>query len=815
MGRPLLEPARMTDTPEDPPDTSKVRKDADMAHDEDHKDDCPQTPSDDTSSETPKENLVHFNPWRDFNDAAPQIDVFGDEPDPGRIAEFMDVVFGYCDGLIPVRSFIDKGQGFDGRPHNIWIEADSSVADKMTTFANWAAREGAAVYVIPGTVAEPGQAKADDVQQMQTVVVDIDTGDIAAKRAHLERHLGPPSMVVESGGVTPEGQHKAHVWWKLTEPAEGSDIARVTRLRGDIAAKAGGDMHFRSAHQPIRVAGSVYYKNTLKTQVRIVALKAEMERDLGEFTEAVTDMPPAPGVSLQPDFAAPDKPAVDDVLVTPVRESAQDDWSRFEGASAAIGYFIRMVHEGRMSKDEGWEGICGYNAAMLRPQWTVERLKRESERLWARHVDKYGPPLVRLDSAAPVPDEMPAFTLGALLDDTSPMPEDIIAPRVLTPGGLLVLGGAPKVGKSDLLISWLVHMAAGQPFLGFTPPRPLRIFYLQAEIQYHYLRERLRQIALPPEVLAAARDTFVATPKLKMLLDAEGSMQVATAVRRAFPDAPPDILCVDPIRNLFDGGPDGGGENDNTAMMFFLKDRVEVLRDHIDPDCGVILVHHTRKLSKHQVKEDPFLALSGASALRGFYTTGLILHRPDEENPQRKLEIELRNGPALEPKIVDKVNGEWVELNPMNERLVRQETGAKHDAERDRKRDVILRLLFDEAAEGRVYTSTQFGAGFENQHGLGSEFTIRQRINVLASKGFVKFRRDLAEHGFPATKSHFGYLCVEGMRFGRDPVVDPETGEVLAEGELVLPSHFKCPHSGRAREVENPAVWVFPEGVDE
>ena len=24
------------------------------------------------------------------------------------------------------------------------------------------------------------------------------------------------------------------------------------------------------------------------------------------------------------------------------------------------------------------------------------------------------------------------------------------------------------------------------------------------------------------------------------------------------------------------GGPDGGGENDNTAMMFFLKDRVEV-----------------------------------------------------------------------------------------------------------------------------------------------------------------------------------------------------------------------------------------------
>ncbi len=799
----------MTDEPSDPSDP-----DQDTAM------------RDDTTPETPKENIVHFNPWRDFNDAAPQIEVFGDEPDPAQIAQFMQVVFGYCDGLIPVRSFIDKGQGLEnskesraahggGRPHNIWLEADQAAPEKMATFATWASREGAAVYVIPGTVAASGQAKAAEILQMQTIVVDLDTGDIAAKRAHLERHLGAPTMVVESGGVTPEGQRKAHVWWTLTEPAEGDDILRLTRLRGDIAAKVGGDMHFRSAHQPIRVAGSVYYKNSLKTQVRIVELNAAHERDLAEFIEAVTDMPPAPGVSLQPEFSHPDKPAMDDVLVTPVREGAQDDWSRFEGASAAIGHFIRMVHEGRMTKVEGWEGICGYNAAMLRPQWPVERLKRESERLWERHVEKYGPPLIRLDSGAPGPVEMPAFTLGALLDDQSPMPEDIIAPRVLTPGGLLVLGGAPKVGKSDLLISWLVHMAAGVPFLGFTPPRPLRIFYLQAEIQYHYLRERLKQIALPPEVLAAARDTFVATPKLKMLLDNEGSVRVARAVQTAFPEAPPDILCVDPIRNLFDGGPPnsngGGGENDNTAMMFFLKERVEVLRDHIDPDCGVILIHHTKKLSKQQVKDDPFLALSGASALRGFYTSGLILHRPDEEAPERKLEIELRNGPALPPKLIDKVGGEWIEINPMNERLVRKEVGAKHDAERDRKRDVILSILIDEAAEGKLYTSTQFREAFENQRGLGSQFTIRDRINVLATKGHIRFLRDGTQFGHTVVRSRFGYLCAEGMVFGRKGRVDPETGEVLDSVIPVVPSHYKSPSNGQCMDLEDPSDWSIRE----
>jgi hypothetical protein len=323
----------------------------------------------------------------------------------------------------------------------------------------------------------------------------------------------------------------------------------------------------------------------------------------------------------------------------------------------------------------------------------------------------------------------------------------------------------------------------------------------------------MQQIGLPPELIAAARDNLIVTPKLRMLLDAEGSARVAEAIKAAFPDEALDILCIDPIRNLFDGGPDGGGENDNAAMMFFLKDRVEVLRDHVNPDCGVILVHHTKKLSKHQVKEDPFLALSGASALRGFYTTGLILHRPEEDSTQRRLEIELRNGPALPAKLVDKVKGKWVEINPMNERLVRPEVGAKHDAERDRKRDVILSILLEEAAEGRLYTINQFAEAFENKGGLGGKDTIRDRIAVQATKGAIKFIRDGAPYGLGPSRSRFGYLCVEGMVMPTDGEdVDPATGEVTPASFAVLPTHYKSPQTGALLEVENPHVWVYPEG---
>lgn len=773
------------------------------------------------------DNIIHFNPWNDFNDAvfaghdAPLDDPFGVEPDAAQIATFLDVVFGYCEGLIPVRGFVDKGQGKDGKPHNIWIDADDTASEKLATFANWAAREGAAVYVIPGTVTEPGQAKSADVQQMQAIIVDLDAGDIPVKLEHLVRHLGQPTLIIESGGRTPDGATKLHVWWKLTEPAEGDDLARLCALRGEIAIKVGGDTHFRSAHQPIRVAGSVYHKGGFQRLVQIREHNA-VEVDLEDFVELVADMPAIPGVGMEPTPETPDKPALGSVLTTPVNEGGTDGWTRFEGASAAIGHFIRMVHEGRMSPDEGWEAICGYNAAMLRPSWSEDRLKAEADRLWAKHVGKNGPPLLRAENVVHAP-EMSAFTLGELLDDTTPMPDDIIAPRVLTPGGLLVLGGAPKVGKSDFLISWLVHMAAGVPFLrcerceGFTPPRPLRVFYLQAEIQYHYLRERLRQIALPPDVIAAARDTFVATPKLKLLLDEQGTALAAAAVQQAFPNDPVDILCIDPIRNVFDGGPDGGGENDNGAMMFFLRDRIEVLREVVNPDCGVILVHHTKKLGKHQVKEDPFLALSGASSLRGFYTSGIIMHRPDEEASERKLEIELRNGPALPSKLIDKVKGQWVELNPMNERLVRKDVGAKHDAERDRKGDVILQMIAEQAARGKMFTPTQFAAKFENKGSLGGQTSIRERLRVLATKGHVKFLRgDPADElGLKTVRAKFGYLCAKDMLFKTDlEVVDAQTGEVSPGFAKVRPSDFMCPETGARLPVENPEVWVDQDGGD-
>ena len=81
-----------------------------------------------------------------------------------------------------------------------------------------------------------------------------------------------------------------------------------------------------------------------------------------------------------------------------------------------------------------------------------------------------------------------------------------------------------------------------------------------------------------------------------------------SAMLDAFDGHPPDIIVIDPIRNVFDGG-DAGGENDNGAMMFFLSQRVDPIRQAVNPDAGVILAHHTRKLNKKQFEEDPLCPL--------------------------------------------------------------------------------------------------------------------------------------------------------------------------------------------------------------
>jgi phage/plasmid primase-like uncharacterized protein len=321
-----------------------------------------------------------------------------------------------------------------------------------------------------------------------------------------------------------------------------------------------------------------------------------------------------------------------------------------------------------------------------------------------------------------------AFSLAHYLDDKTKAPDDLISPRVLVPNGMCLFGGAPKVGKSDFILSWLMHMAAGVEFMGMKPARPLRVFYLQAEIGYHYIKERIAQVDIERRSIDVARGNMVITPRMRMLLDADGVVKVGNAIKAM---GGCDIIAIDPLRNVFDGE----SENDNAEMIKFLVGRVEALRAYSGGDAGIIMAHHTKKVAKDELAIDPFLAFSGASSLRGFYNTGMMMYRPDEQVSERVLAFELRDGKPLPNMHLDKIEGRWLIIPKEQSRVAHESTGKKNDNERARKVHVVCEQVRAGIERGDFYTRRGLSELLAGRFDLGSSATINRMLGEMIAQG--------------------------------------------------------------------------------
>lgn len=70
---------------------------------------------------------------------------------------------------------------------------------------------------------------------------------------------------------------------------------------------------------------------------------------------------------------------------------------------------------------------------------------------------------------------------------------------------------------------------------------------------------------------------------------------------------------------------------------------------------------------------------------------------------------------------------------------------------------------------------------------------------------------DGTQFGHSAVRSRFGYLCAEGMVFGREGRIDPETWEVLDSVFPVVPSHYKSPSNEKCMNLADPFDWSTRE----
>ena len=339
---------------------------------------------------------------------APQIDT-------EMIATFVDIVFGYLDGPVPVRLLAETGT--PTQPPRAFTRPCSSLARDLIAPAEAARQSSRAVYVVPGTV-DPGRSgKAEDIQSTGVVLIDLDDGDIAQKRAHLEHYLGHASVAVASGGHTEDGQEKLHLYWRLTEAAEGPDLERVRMLRERIAALVAGDSSFKSLHQPIRVAGTIHGKNGRQALARIKAITAA-EYELSDLVERVANMPPIAGYkgpSLNLDVGKKG-PRAADLTTRTIRAGSVDEVTRFEALSKVIGHWLRNARLGHCGIDAAWRAVVDYNAASISPPWDEERLRREFDALKRRDLETHALPARPADPQQPA-TQFSDDTLAALFVD--------------------------------------------------------------------------------------------------------------------------------------------------------------------------------------------------------------------------------------------------------------------------------------------------------------------------------------------------------------------------------------------------------------
>ena len=196
----------------------------------------------------------------------------------------------------------------------------------------------------------------------------------------------------------------------------------------------------------------------------------------------------------------------------------------------------------------------------------------------------------------------------------------------LIPEGLHILAGAPKIGKSFLVLQMAYQVSMGAPFLGFSS-RQGTVLYLALEDTYERLQKRLAQMTEQDSehlILSVFSET----------LD-EGLLERLTDFWGEHADTV--LVIIDTLQRVRGRTPDNGSyaaDYDTLARLKEFSDTFGVT---------VLVVHHTRK----EGAEDVFNTISGTNGLMGAADGALLLHKDKRTASDAVLEVVRRDQPQL------------------------------------------------------------------------------------------------------------------------------------------------------------------------
>lgn len=533
-----------------------------------------------------------------------------------------------------------------------------------------------------------GRAQDSDAYALTCAYVDLD--DPGAAGAAKEVYgLDKPTFIVLTGRAP---HVRAQMWWRLEEPIQNTDWWPGL-LRG-IAAKMGGDSTVTNPSRIMRLAGSIAWP--VKEGRTIELTSIARLREPGPSAYAIEHLAHVfPAVADSSISAAPANitHTTNSLGLADKVMDGREAYMRDTIAACLVEYIgtTGAAPNAQELYDLAWpqyERKVDLTRAGRGPEefaekcaYTIKRFERGeihgAETLeaavaaYARKERARAEAGISPQNAAPLPQPaiqnsaIKTASFYALLTENVIEEPDYIEPGFAGPGNFVLIAGPPKAQKSFLLQEMLVSCATGTPFLmnTFTVVRPLRVFYLQAEMNRKLLRKRAREFSmLSPDERELLKTNLIVSERFHMILNEDGVKTAIATIREAFPNNPPDIIAVDPLANVFDQE----NENDNAQLMRFLTARIEAVRQAINPMAAVVMVHHATKRSAEDMARDPFVAIRGASALRGYYDSAIVIFRPGEDTKTRKVHFELRSGESPEPMEVMLTGGRFQKASAMS-----------------------------------------------------------------------------------------------------------------------------------------------------
>lgn len=210
-----------------------------------------------------------------------------------HLTTFTNSIFRHCSPDGWVKHYVFEHGGKDTKPRRSDWGRLSDVA-KMHDFIEWSRQRPGTVYCPPvGTFTDISRSTIEaNVSEAPALVVELDDNP-TEMRGIAEAVLGPATLVVRSGGVTPDGEDKLHLYWRLTRPARTPEERAVLKAaRHALGALCEADMTAVPLMHPMRWPGSWHTKGTPRL-CEIIA-ETENELDLHAAYAILNEVAPTP-----------------------------------------------------------------------------------------------------------------------------------------------------------------------------------------------------------------------------------------------------------------------------------------------------------------------------------------------------------------------------------------------------------------------------------------------------------------------------------------------------------------------------------------